>query len=331
MGRVLITGCNGFLGKNILEFIDQDTLLQFYTEAPDIDISSYEAKLELQQTDLLNKKAVNDLVSQDVDTVIHLGCRNAGIKYNIRHSAEVMNTISSIDANIINAAAKHQVKNFIYIGTLLAYPYIDDMPVKEESYTLHEPSRYYMYGYGSAKRFALSRLRVYAEEYGLRSHHPIFPNIFGIHDKFDYESARVIPTFIRKSIEGQPVTILGTGDTERDFMFSKVAAKYIWSLVNKIPPKDPELVNISYGHSIKIKNLLDFIGFEGEINYDMSSKPPVLSKYDMSYKDPTPVKVMNNTKICLTNPEFDVTREKFEKLFQGWINETTEWYLSRRV
>lgn len=312
MSKVLITGSSGFLGSNILKFINKECVLQYKNNKPKT------SQLECVYCDLLNYDSVERMLAEHkVDTIIHLASIVNGISYNRQYPAQVLDVVTKIDANVMNAARSFDITNFIYTGTLSSYGYMHDMPLKEEEYLHGEPEEAVL-GYASAKRYDYIRLKTLLQEYDFRSHHPILPNIFGYHDNFFSQHKRIIPTFMLKIIDNQPITIYGTGKPVRDFLWAEDAARYVWNLTDVSPPAYLEPINVSYGHGIRIKELVDLMGYKGKVICDLL------------HRDPAIVRVLDNTRLVNKNPSFDMTREEYLTTMIEDLQWTKEWITNAR-
>ena len=103
--------------------------------------------------------------------------------------------------------------------------------------------------------------------------------MYGPHDHFNLTSSHVIPALILKFYnamkEGDSsVTLWGTGQVSREFLFAPDCAEAIRLAIEK--DISPEPINIGTGKEIKICDLAQEIaeqmGYEGKIIYD-TSKP----------------------------------------------------------
>ena len=104
-------------------------------------------------------------------------------------------------------------------------------------------------------------------------------NLYGPGDNLDPASSHVIPALINKCVDAvknnkDHITVWGTGNASREFLYVENAAEAIILATEKYDKADP--VNIGAGFEIKIKDLVELIvrltGFEGGIIWD-KSKP----------------------------------------------------------
>jgi GDP-L-fucose synthase len=133
--------------------------------------------------------------------------------------------------------------------------------------------------YGLAKKMLLVLSDAYRKQYGMNSCAPIMANLYGPNDNFDPDDSHVIAAMIRKyedarSAGDDTVTLWGTGQPSREFLYVDDAARALLLAAERYDSSDP--VNIGTGQETRIKELAEtierLVGFEGETVWD-SSKP----------------------------------------------------------
>ena len=121
-------------------------------------------------------------------------------------------------------------------------------------------------------------VETYHCQYGFNGVNLIPVNMYGPHDHFNLTSSHVIPALILKFYDaiqsGKDVTLWGTGEASREFLYAPDCAEAIKLAIEKDIGPNP--INIGTGKEIKIKDLATEIaeqmGFSGKIIYD-DSKP----------------------------------------------------------
>jgi len=280
--RILLTGGSGFLGKHVYK-----NLLE--NEYKDIYIPR---KVDY---DLRNLSKCKDLFgSVDPDIVIHLAATCGGIGANMRSPGRYFYDNMSMGLNIIEQARLNNVKKFILIGTVCAYPKLCNIPFQEKDIWKGYPEETNA-PYGVAKKSLFVMLDAYNKEYGFNSTVLVPSNLYGPYDNFEDHSSHVIPALIKKidyaNKTGQEtVTIWGDGSPSREFLYVDQAAKAIVKSININTGPSP--INLGSGEEITIKNLVNKLinkmNFTGSIAWD-ESKPNgqprrcVSTKKAMSY------------------------------------------------
>jgi GDP-L-fucose synthase len=264
--KIVVTGGIGFLGHFVIRKLKEHG-------ATDIVIPT------IEEYDLVTPEAVNRLfVASKPDVIIHLAAHVGGIGANREHPAEFFYDNLMMGVQLIHQAWKHDVKKFIAIGTVCAYPKFTPVPFKEDDLWIGYPEETNA-PYGLAKKMLLVQSQAYRQQYGFNSIFLLPVNLYGPGDNFNLETSHVIPALIRKCIEAhekgeKELVVWGDGTPTREFLFVEDAAEGIVSAAEKYDGPDP--VNLGSGFEISIKDLAEMIarltGFSGTITWD-TSKP----------------------------------------------------------
>lgn len=121
----------------------------------------------------------------------------------------------------------------------------------------------------------LVQSQAYRQQYGFNSI-VLFPvNLYGPGDNFDPKTSHVIPALIRKCFEAKEnledsITVWGTGNPTREFLYVEDAAEGILLGAERYNKADP--VNLGAGFEISIKDLVALIAklasFTGKTIWD---------------------------------------------------------------
>ena len=120
-------------------------------------------------------------------------------------------------------------------------------------------------------------VETYHEQYGFNGVNLLPVNMYGPHDHFNLTSGHVIPALILKvktAVDNneERITLWGTGQASREFLYAEDCAEAISLAVEKDVPPDP--INIGTGKEIKICDLAemiaDIMNFDGKIEYDIT-------------------------------------------------------------
>lgn len=302
--KILITGAHGFLGSHITERLkDHHNLILPHR---------YQADFRSQE---VCEWVLN---TERPDVIIHLAATVGGIGYNQNNPASLFYDNAIMGINLMHSAYVAGVEKFVTIGTVCAYPKHTPVPFKEEDLWIGYPEETNA-PYGLAKKMLLVQSQSYRKQYGFNAIYLLPVNLYGEGDNFDPSSSHVIPALIRKFIDAQDtqaphVTVWGSGEATREFLYVKDAAEAILLAVEKYNKPDP--VNIGSSNEISIKDLAllikKIVGYEGEIIFD-TSKP-----------DGQPRRKLDTTK---AEWEFGfVSKTSFEE----GLKETVKWYQERK-
>jgi GDP-L-fucose synthase len=263
--RVMVTGGNGFLGKNVVR-----KLRDFDADVFVADIDRY----DLRNRDDI-RRALSDAKPQ---TVIHLAARVGGIGANREHPAEFFYDNLMMSVPLLHESWVAGVEKFVALGTICCYPKFTPVPFREHDLWNGYPEETNA-PYGLAKKMLLVQSQAYRQQYGFNSIFLMPVNLYGPGDNFDPASSHVIPALIQKCIDAKEagaddVVVWGDGTPTREFLYVEDAAEGILLAAERYNESEP--VNVGSAFEVSIKDLVQLIarltGFEGKIVWD-ANKP----------------------------------------------------------
>lgn len=227
-----------------------------------------------RELDLIDRKKTEAFFKKEKpEYVFLLAGKVGGIRANTESPADFIYENTQIAANTIDLACKYQVKKLLFPGCGCMYPKICPQPIKEE-HLLTGPLEPTNEPYALAKIFGIKMCQAYNSQHRTNFITPVTANIYGPFDHFD-DSGHVIASLIKRFHEAKvsgkkEVTIWGTGNATRDFIYAGDAAKACIFLMKNY--NKPDLINIGSGRGTSIKGLADIIkevtAFKGKILYD---------------------------------------------------------------
>jgi GDP-L-fucose synthase len=264
--------------------------------------------------DLMDAKATEDFISRSKPSlIVDAAAKVGGIGANNAYPVEFLADNITIQSNLMRAAHKADVPNFVFLGSSCIYPRDCEQPIKEE-YLMTGPLEATNSAYAVAKIAGIEMVNSYRKEYGTKWISLMPTNLYGARDNFDLAGSHVLPAFIRRFVEAvesgaDKVTLWGSGAPLREFLHVDDLAQAVILASEKY---DSSLhLNVGTGEDLSIKDLAqkvaDAAGFTGEIDWD-SSKP-----------DGTPRKVLDVSRIKALGWEPTIT------LGDG-IASTIAWY-----
>jgi GDP-L-fucose synthase len=245
-----------------------------------------------KELDLRSQQAVEDFFEKEKPAYVFLAAAKVGgINANNVYRAEFLYDNLMIEANIINAAYRNDVKKLLFLGSSCIYPKMAPQPLKEE-YLLTSELEPTNEPYAIAKIAGIKLCDAYRSQYGCNFISAMPTNLYGPNDNYDLKSSHVLPALLKKIIiaketDAEFVEIWGTGSPKREFLHVDDLAEACYFLMMNY--NEPGLVNVGTGEDISIYELTELVkevvGFEGEI------------KTNPSMPDGTPRKLMDVSKI----------------------------------
>jgi GDP-L-fucose synthase len=264
--------------------------------------------------DLMDSKATEDFIAKSKPSlIVDAAAKVGGIGANNSYPVEFLGDNIAIQGNLMRAAHKANVPNFVFLGSSCIYPRDCTQPIKEE-YLMTGPLEATNSAYAVAKIAGIEMVNSYRKEYGTKWISLMPTNLYGPRDNFDLSASHVLPAFIRRFVEAaesgaSKVALWGSGAPLREFLHVDDLANAVVLAAEKY---DSSMhLNVGTGEDLTIKALAQKVanaaGFTGQIEWD-ASKP-----------DGTPRKVLDVSRIKALGWKPTIT------LDEG-ITSTIAWY-----
>jgi GDP-L-fucose synthase len=264
--RFVVTGGSGFLGKVLTRKMQEKGANNIFI--PRIEDYNLVDPVDIDRM----------LLDSNPDVIIHLAAHVGGIGANSEHPAEFFYDNLMMGVQLMHKAWQTNVKKFVAIGTVCAYPKFTPVPFREDDIWNGYPEETNA-PYGLAKKMLLVQSQAYREQYGFNSLFLLPVNLYGPGDNFNLRSSHVIPALIRKCVEAEEkgikeIEVWGDGSPTREFLYVEDAAEGILLATEFFNESLP--VNLGSGHEISIKDLAEKIaflsGFSGKLIWN-TDKP----------------------------------------------------------
>ena len=290
---IYIAGHRGLVGTALMRNLKDQGYSHFLTRT--------HAELDLTQ-----QAAVEAFfAAEKPDYVFLAAAKVGGIHANNTYPAEFIRDNLAIQTNIIHAAYKNNVKRLLFLGSSCIYPKLAPQPM-QEAHLLTSALEPTNRPYALAKIAGIEMCWAYNRQYKTQYLAVMPTNLYGPGDNYHSENAHVIPALIRRFHEARlanapSVTVWGTGNPRREFMYSDDMADacvYLMNLPHEqfIPLLGQDrndglapLINIGVRHDLTIRELAEqiksVVGYTGEI------------RFDTNQPDGTPRKLMDVTRL----------------------------------
>jgi GDP-L-fucose synthase len=229
--------------------------------------------------DLVRQNAVDEYIAaMRPDAIVMAAARVGGILANDTYPVDFLYDNVMMAANLIEAAHRHGVERYLFLGSSCIYPKFAPQPIGEDA-LLTGPLEPTNEAYAVAKIAGIKLIQAYRKQHG-RDYIAAMPtNLYGPGDNFDALSSHVLPALIRKAhdakLTGNPtLTLWGTGTPRREFLHVDDCAEALVFLLKNY--SGMEHINVGSGEDITILDLArlvcEIVGYKGKIDLD-ASKP----------------------------------------------------------
>ncbi len=217
--KILVTGGAGFIGSHVVDMFIQaghdvvvvDSLVTGRRE-------NVNPRAKLYEMDIRDSR-LSEVFAREKPEVVDHHAAQVDVRRSVAdplYDAEV-NVLGAL--NLLQNAVQYGVKKVIYIssgGAVYGEP--EYLPC-DEAHPIHPLSPY-----GVSKHTVEHYLHLYRVNYGLRHLILRYANVYGPRQDPNGE-AGVVAIFGGRMLRGEPVTINGTGEQERDFVYVEDCAR----------------------------------------------------------------------------------------------------------
>ncbi len=284
---ILVTGGAGFIGSNFINYLHKHypgykiLLLDALTYAGNLDSIAEGIKgnghFQFYHGNVTHPDIVNSLVAKS-DIVVHFAAESH-VTRSIYDNSLFFETDVIGTQVLANAIVNHPVELFIHISSSEVYGTSATSPMDEE-HPLNPMSPY-----AAAKAGADRLVYSYVQTYGIPA---VIVRPFNNYGPCQHLE-KAIPNFIVSALEGQPLTLHGSGESTRDWIFVEDTCEALTRILHADKEKVVgETINLGTGIDTsvdtiarKILNILDVP--ESQIEY-VTDRPGQVSRH-ISSKD----------------------------------------------
>jgi GDP-L-fucose synthase len=227
------------------------------------------------ELDLTRQEQVEAFFAKEKPEYVFLAAAKVGGIYaNGAYPAQFAYSNFQIQCNVVHSAWLSKAKKLCFLGSSCIYPKYALQPMREDFLLTGElePTNR---AYAIAKIGGIIMCQSYHQQYGANFVSVMPTNLYGPGDNYHAQDSHVLPALIRrfheaKESKAESVTIWGTGNPRREFLYSDDLADACIFLMNNY--NEPEIVNIGSGIEVTIKELAaavkQAVGYQGAIKFD---------------------------------------------------------------
>jgi UDP-glucose 4-epimerase len=251
--KYLITGGAGFIGSHLAENLmtrgDQVVVLDNLSTGSASNLSGIENKIKFEQGNILDKTAIDKLVSES-DYVVHLAAA-LGVLNIVNKPLESLKTNLQGSEVVLQACDKYR-KPVLIASTSEIYGKNDKVPLNEEDDRIIGHPLKSRWSYSEAKAVDESLAYFYYLENKLPIRIVRFFNTVGPRQVGHY--GMVVPRFVSAALKSEPLSVYGSGDQIRCFCHVDDAVRALL-LVMDSDKAVGEVFNVGNNQQISIMEL----------------------------------------------------------------------------
>ncbi|MGH9891824.1 MAG: SDR family oxidoreductase, partial [bacterium] len=211
----LVTGGAGFIGSHIVEGLvaggRKVRVIDDFITGRRENLNGLLEKIELVQGDILDLDLVKKAV-EGVEVVFHQAAlRSVPLSVDNPLATNEVNTQGTL--NVLVASRDAGVGRVVYASSSSVYGDSPQLPKREEHATAP------ISPYAVSKLAGEHYCSVFTKVYGLETVSLRYFNVFGPRQDPNSQYAAVIPKFISRALQGEPLEVHGDGLQSRDFTY----------------------------------------------------------------------------------------------------------------
>ncbi|MFP8952151.1 NAD-dependent epimerase/dehydratase family protein [Natrialbaceae archaeon A-arb3/5] len=257
---VLITGSSGTIGTALMQ-----RLLSSGYEVYGLDTiaNRWEPSLNKRTfiADLTDKRELRDLPTE-IDIIVHLGA-HARVHRLVEEPKYALENLE-MTFNILEQARQLDIPHFLFASSREVYGNNDGIVYTEGETNADRCES----PYTASKMGGEAMVQSYNNCYDLSTCIVRFSNVYGRYDRSD----RVIPQFIARSSQGEPLTVYGA-EKVLDFTYLDDCVDGVTSMIENFPKISGKTLNISSGRGASLIELAQEINEKTPQNSDITVEP----------------------------------------------------------
>ena len=248
--NILVTGGTGMIGQPLVELLLEKGAQVRIASLDDSGLAN--PNTEFVQVDLRHFDECL-MACDGVDYVFNLLGIKGSPAMTAKQPASFFVPTLQFSTNMMEAARRQGVQKYLFTSSVGVYEPAEVFYEDDVWETFPSPNDRFA---GWAKRMGELQAEAYRIEYGWNDIFIVRPaNVYGPWDNFDPENAMVIPSLIKRAVDGEnPLTVWGDGSAIRDFIHARDCAQGILQVFEQ-GVREP--VNLASGKGISIREIVE--------------------------------------------------------------------------
>jgi nucleoside-diphosphate-sugar epimerase len=256
--KVLITGATGFIGKNVLENLYENTnydiVCTYNKTSPWLKDDS---RIHWIKADLRIESNVQFALN-GIDRVIHCAATTSGAKDIVSRPYMHVTDNVIMTSLLLRESFEANIESFIFMSCSIMYP--SSMALRSETSfksTMEIEEKYF--GAGCTKVYLENMCEFYSRISNIKFLVIRHSNIYGKYDKFDLEKGHVTASTMVKIFNNTngTINVWGSGNECRDILYIEDLLSFLNKAMTNLPAFD--IVNVGSSCAISIRELVKTI------------------------------------------------------------------------
>ncbi len=254
MTITLVTGGAGFIGSHLVRALlaqgRQVRVFDNLSTGKMENLAGLEGQIDMRVGDLRDPSAVLD-ATRDVTLIFHEAAF-VSVPQSMQEPEACFDVNVRGTESLLEAARKHGVRRVVFASSSAVYGDAETLPLTEDV-----PTRS-LSPYAASKRINEIYADLYTRAFGVEVVGLRYFNVFGPRQNPDSVYAAAVPIFIRRLLNGQPMTIYGDGLQTRDMIYvgDVVRANL---LAAESPHAPGQAFNVCTGIQLTVRDLTDML------------------------------------------------------------------------
>jgi len=267
---ILVTGGSGYIGSVVCQM-----LVEKGYDVINIDRDKKKREMPgvtLYPFDINNPQVEGIIQLMRPDAIIHMAADNHTVTSMSDPGTYYHNNVSNT-IELLNAAVKAGVENFVYVSSSSVYGDANSFPTSETQ----TPNP--VNPYGRSKLMAEQLLADYSDAHQIRG---VSVRLFSVAGAdLDRDSGytktpalHLIPSICKSVLKSEPVTVYGDGSAQRDFTHVTDAASGILDALEYVlAGGESDTFNIASGNSVSIQQVLQAFTDYLDVSVNQNQQP----------------------------------------------------------
>ncbi len=252
-GKVIVTGGCGFIGSHAVDELLARGYEVRIISRPQCDMKNIQHvkdRVEHVDCDVTDYSKLNKEIGEDIVGVVHFAAL-VNVDQSLQDPWPFFDVNVRGTLNLLKIAKEKNIPKFLHMSTCEVYGTVNGFA--DENHQVNPRSPY------AVSKLAAEKL-VMAHFYSYQNPRVVIPrgfNQFGPRQSAAKFGA-VIPKFITAALRGEKLTIFGSGDQKRDYVYVKDTTRGIFDAFDKDIPSG-EVINLGSGKTISINEIAEKI------------------------------------------------------------------------